>query len=229
MSTTSGVAKEPSEQISRLALGRFLQRSGRRRRTGSGLIFVLLDAAIVIGAGLLAYSVRDPLGELLNVAPIDPGGLHHFNLIGLLVVYALLTITCNAAQDLYSETVVPSADIARGKLIKAFLLSSLMAVMVFFVTNQKAVPRLMFATTAIISLIALVTVRYVLQQRKISFGPGIRAHHALIVGAGDIGQAFNNYLQTHTYLGKKVCGFVSDEGTVCPTMAGHGRGPAPDH
>ena len=212
MSTTSGVAKEPgTSSLSRLAVSHLWSGAAPQRRTGPGPIFVLLDGAIVVGAGLLAYALRAPLGELFNVAPISTGSLQHFNLLGLLVVYALLTITCNAAQDLYSEAIVPSADVARGKLIKAFLLSSLIAVTVIFVTNQKAVPRLIFGSTAFISLVGLVTLRYVLQQRKIKLlERGIGARHVLIVGAGEIGQAFNNYLQTHTYLGKKVCGIVDD-------------------
>jgi exopolysaccharide biosynthesis polyprenyl glycosylphosphotransferase len=178
---------------------------------GTGSLFIVLDAASVIAAGLISYQLRDSLGSLFGIHQIGKTSLPHLTLLFLLVIYSLLTITCNAAQGLYSERVAYSADVARAKLARAFLVSSLLAVMVIFVSNEKAVPRLMFVTTSVISLLTLVTFRYLLQQRKIKLlERGVGAHHVLIVGGGPIANSFFRYLETHTYLGKKVCGFIDD-------------------
>lgn len=208
-------------EVSQLAVSRVSRTSPRSSRADIGTLFIFLDGLVVVGSGLLAYSLRAGLGKLLGVAPLIMSGLHHFRLLVFLVIYALLTVTCNAAQGLYSAELLHSADVARSKLTRAFLLSSLMAVMVVFVANEKWVPRLMFATTAAVSWTAMVMLRYVAQRvnvRRLHRGNG--ASHVLIVGAGEIGQAFDRHLRTHSYLGKRVCGFVDADPQASPLWLG---------
>jgi exopolysaccharide biosynthesis polyprenyl glycosylphosphotransferase len=188
-----------------------LSEVGSSSKIGLGGLFAVGDCLVVVGSGFLAFSLRQVLGGLLGVTPVDVGNLNHFRLLVFLVVYAGLTVICNTAQDLYSDVVIHSADAARSKLTKAFVLSSLLAVMVMFVAGEKAVPRLIFATTAGLSLAGLVTMRYLVQLRNLKrIARGVGTRHVLIVGTGKIGKAFHRYLRTHRYLGKKVCGFVDD-------------------
>jgi exopolysaccharide biosynthesis polyprenyl glycosylphosphotransferase len=190
-------------------------------KIGLGGLFAMSDCLVVVASGFVAYSVRQMLGDFWGGAPVNAGNLNHARLLVFLIIYAGLTVICNTAQDLYSDVVIHSADAARSKLTKAFLLSSLLAVMVMFVAGEKAVPRLIFATTAGFSLAGLVTMRYLVQLRNLKrIARGVGTRHVLIVGAGKIGKAFHRYLRTHRYLGKKVCGFVDDTPRKSPLWLG---------
>lgn len=214
MSSITGLAREQEKLAAVVEVTESSVLSGvsGRTRLGPGVLFAALDGLIVGAAGLLAYSLLHAMGMLADMAPAAGSLANNSRLLALLAVYAGLTIVCNATQALYSEVVIHSADAARSKLAKAFLLSSLLAIMVIFAAGEKAVPRLIFAATAGLSLTGLITLRYLVQLRNIKrIARGHGTSHVLIVGAGRIGRAFHRYLRTHRYLGKKVCGFVDDE------------------
>jgi exopolysaccharide biosynthesis polyprenyl glycosylphosphotransferase len=214
VSTIVGLAREQEKlaEVVEVTESSALSGVSRRSRAGSGILFAAGDGLVVVCAGILAYTLLGAMGMLGELAPGNVPGLSHSRLLALLAVYSGLTMVCNAAQGLYSEIVIHSADAARSKLAKAFLLSSLLAVMVIFAAGEKAVPRMIFAATAGLSLAGLVTLRYLVQLRNLKrIARGIGTSHVLIVGAGRIGRAFHRYLRTHRYLGKKVCGFVDDE------------------
>ena len=173
----------------------------------------------VVGTGLLAYRFRDALCSFVGVDSSSIGPLPHARLLVFLALYAGLTIICNAAHDLYSQDSPHAGHFA--KLIKSFFLATLVAVMVVFVAGDKAMPRLLFASTAVFGMFELVTLRYLIHShnlKRIDRGIGIR--HVLIVGSGKIGRAFHHYLQTHGQLGKKVCGFVDDDPCDSPLWLG---------
>lgn len=214
MSTATGLAREQEKLAGVVDVPESLPLSDAaiRSRTGSGVLFAAADGLIVVASGFLAFNLPRAFSAFWDIAPVSLSGVNRTRLLVLLVVYAGLTMVCNAAQGLYSELLIHSADAARNKLAKAFLLSSLLAVMVIFAAGEKAVPRLLFAATAGLSLAGLVTLRYLVQLRNVRrIARGIGTRHVLIVGAGQIGRAFHRYLRTHRYLGKKVCGFVDDE------------------
>jgi exopolysaccharide biosynthesis polyprenyl glycosylphosphotransferase len=190
-----------------------------RRGTNLGILFAATDGLVVVGTGLLAYRFRDALCSFLGIAPASIGPLPHARLLVFLVVYAGLTIICNTAHDLYTQDSPHSGHFA--KLIKSFFLASLIAVMVVFVAGEKAMPRLLFAGTAVCGMFELVTLRYLIHRHNLKkIDRGIGTRHVLIVGSGKIGRAFHHYLQTHQQLGKKVCGFVDDAPCDSPMWLG---------
>ena len=190
-----------------------------RRGTNLGILFAATDGVAVVGTGLMAYRFREVLCSFLGIAPATIGTLPHARLLVFLVVYAGLTIICNAAHDLYTRESPHSGQFA--KLIKSFFLASLIAVMVVFVAGEKAMPRLLFAGTAVFGMFELVTLRYLIHSHNLKkIDRGIGTRHVLIVGSGKIGRAFHQYLQTHQQLGKKVCGFVDDDPCDSPMWLG---------
>jgi len=221
VSTVPEMAREQEKLVAtmHLAEGGLFHGVPARRRTGLGSIFAALDGLVVIASGLLAYMLRQVLGNAIGFHPINPA--LHLKLFGFLLIYAGLTVVCNASQDLYSEAVMHSAQGARMRIVRAFIFSSLLAIMVIFVAGETSVPRRTFAVTALISLIAAITLRYLLQlqnMKRIERGMGTR--HVLIVGAGDIARAFHRYLSEHRYLGKEVCGLIDDEQHNAPLWLG---------
>jgi len=187
--------------------------------TNPGILFAAIDGLAVVATGLLAYRFRDALCSFVGVEPSSIGTLPHARLLVFLAVYAVLTIICNAAHDLYSQDSPHSGQFT--KLVKSFFLASLIAVMVVFVAGDKAMPRLLFASTAVFGMLELVTFRYLIHSHNLKrIDRGIGTRHVLIVGSGKIGRAFHHYLQTHRQLGKKVCGFVDDDPCDSPLWLG---------
>lgn len=190
-----------------------------RPANNPGILFATIDGLVVVCTGLLTYRFRDVLCSFLGTNPASIGVIPHARLLVFLAVYAGLTIICNAAHDLYSQDSPHSGQFA--KLIKSFFLASLIAVMVVFVAGEKAMPRLLFASTAVFGMFELVTLRYLIHSHNLKrIDRGIGTRHVLIVGSGKIGRAFHHYLQTHRQLGKKVCGFVDDDPCDSPLWLG---------
>ena len=199
-----------------------LHRPLSRHWVGVGAAAALLDFLVVIGAGMIAYSARGFLSHFMDdpqtapSSPVPTGALFEF-----LVMYALLTVVSNAVQNLYYEEVLNSAYAVRLRIAKGFLFSSLLAIGVVFVTGEKDVPRAICITTMLLSLTFLLLLRYAIQQYNLRrIARGIATQHVLIVGAGEIGQAFRQYLERHSYLGKMFCGFVDETRRNSPYWLG---------
>src|SRR5438094_793378 len=181
-------------EVSQLATKR-IGRSSRQIVAGYGLLAVS-DILIIVVSGLLAYTLRRYLpGVATNALQLS-----HVRLAGFLVCYALLTVICNGAQDLYAEAARHSAQVSRIRILKSFVLSSMLTIMVVFLVNEKPAPRVVFGATMLFSLAGLLTLRSVLQHHNLRrIEKGIGTQHVLIVGAGQIGQTFKEYLETHRY------------------------------
>jgi FlaA1/EpsC-like NDP-sugar epimerase len=202
------------QEVSPLAI-QHLHRAQHGNGTGVGVAFAIFDALIVLGSGVLVSILR----ALYHGVTVFSMQLPHLRLLGFLVCYAILTVTCNAAQNLYAEAALHSAHISRVRILKSFLISSLLTVMVVFLAQEKSVPRLAFGGTLLVSLMGLVTLRYAMQRHNLKrIERGIGTRHVLIVGSGPVGQAFQRYLENHIYLGKTFCGFV--DRTPCQDWLG---------
>ncbi|HZU32383.1 MAG TPA: hypothetical protein VFB79_14800, partial [Candidatus Angelobacter sp.] len=101
--------------------------------TGLGAAVAMLEALIVVISGLVAYSARDFLGELLGISMADVNTAPALRLFVFLFTYACLTVICNAAQNLYSEAAIRSARVARARILKGFMVSSMISIMIVFI------------------------------------------------------------------------------------------------
>jgi len=191
------------------------------RGTGLGAAVAMLEALIVVLAGFFAYSARGFLSELLGVSAPEVAPVPGVRLFVFLLTYACLTVICNAAQNLYSEAAIRSARVARVRIFKGFMVSSMISIMIVFIAGEKAVPRLMVATTSLFSLGGVLCLRWVMERYNLKrIERGIGNQHVLIIGSGEVGQAFRCYLQSHTHLGKTFCGFVDTERNAGPFCLG---------
>ncbi len=179
----------------------------RRDRAGISLLIVA-DGLIIIASGLLAYALRRHLPGNSGSAALQFPAVR---LAAFLACYALLTVICNAAQDLYADTARHSARVSRVSMLRSFVLSSMLTIIMGFVVNERPAPRIVFGATMLFSVIGLLTLRSVLQWQNLRrIDRGIGTQHVLIVGSGEIAQGFRDYLESHRYLGKMFCGFVDD-------------------
>ena len=192
-----------------------LRRLPHETGSGVGIAFALVDTFVVLGSGFLAYLLR----ALFLGLPVSNSHLPQLRLLGFLLCYAILTVTCNAAQSLYAETALHSAQISRVRILKSFLLSSMLTIIVIFLAQERSVPWLAFGGTLLFSLTGLLATRYLMQLHNLKrIERGVGTRHVLIVGAGPVGQAFQRYLESHPYLAKTFCGFV--DYTPCQNWLG---------
>ncbi|HZD93119.1 MAG TPA: sugar transferase [Candidatus Sulfotelmatobacter sp.] len=221
--STQEVVKEQGDllEVSHFAGTQIHRSLSHGRGTGLGAAIALLEAFIVVLSGFIAYFARGFLGEMLGISSLDITTAPALRLSVFLLTYACLTVICNAAQNLYSEAAIRSARVARVRIFKGFMVSSMMSIMIVFIAGEKAVPRLMVASTSLFSLAGVVCLRYVMERYNLKhIERGIGNQHVLIVGSGEVGQAFRCYLQSHAHLGKTFCGFVDWEPNVGPFCLG---------
>jgi exopolysaccharide biosynthesis polyprenyl glycosylphosphotransferase len=172
-----------------------------------GAVFLVSDACIILASGLLAYKLTNLIQRPAPAAP--PGMLLHW--LGCLGCYALLTLICKAWQGLYAASILHSAQISRVRTLKSLVLSSILTVLVLFLSGQKEIPPLTLGGTMALTFLGIFTMHEIMQRHNLKrIERGLGTQHVLIVGAGLIGQAFRNYLETHRHLGKTFRGFVDD-------------------
>jgi exopolysaccharide biosynthesis polyprenyl glycosylphosphotransferase len=173
---------------------------------GLGAVFAVCDAAIVLGSGTLAYKLT-----AIQAIPSKLPATGNLRLFGFLVCYAALTLICKASQGLYAASTLHSAQISRVRTLKSLLLSSMLMILVLFLSDPHAVTPPLLATTMVFSFAGIFTLHEAVIWRNLKrIEKGIGTQHVLIVGGGQIGQAFRDYLETHRYLGKTFCGFVDE-------------------
>ena len=173
-----------------------------------GIAFALCDAAIILCAGILAYKLQPMLQPGTPVlARAD-----HLRVFGLLLCYAVLALLCKASQGLYARNILHSVQISRVRTLKSIVLASMLFILVLFLSEPRLVSATLLILTMGLSLTGILTMQHVLQlQNWKRIERGVGTQHILIVGGGQIGQAFRKYLETHRYLGKTFCGFVDHE------------------
>ena len=221
--STQEVVKEQGNllEVSHFAGTQIHRALAHEKGTGLGAAVAMLEALIVIVSGYVAYSGRGFLGDLAGSFSGQVITTPPLRLFVFLLTYACLTVICNAAQNLYSEAAIRSARVARVRILKGFMVSSMISIMIVFIAGEKAVPRLIVASTPLFSLAGVLCLRYVMERYNLKrIERGIGNQHVLIVGSGEVGQAFRCYLQSHTQLGKTFCGFVDWEPGTRPFCLG---------
>ncbi|HKF20974.1 MAG TPA: sugar transferase [Candidatus Angelobacter sp.] len=207
MSSTPDVYSKPHSKEA--VAGIAVETSHRSPGSGDalGAVFLVSDACIILASGLLAYKLTNLLRPPAPAAAT--GTLVHW--LGFLGCYALLTLICKAWQGLYAASILHSAQISRVRTLKSLVLSSILTVLVLFLSGQKEIPPLTLVGTMAFTFIGIFTMHEIMQRHNLKrIERGLGTQHVLIVGAGLIGQAFRNYLETHRHLGKTFRGFVDD-------------------
>jgi FlaA1/EpsC-like NDP-sugar epimerase len=163
--STQEVVKEQGNllEVSHFAGTQIHRALAHEKGTGLGAAVAMLEALIVIVSGYAVYSGRDFLGDLVGVSPVDVT-TPPLRLFVLLLTYACLTVICNAAQNLYSDAAIRSARGARVRILKGFMVSSMISIMIVFIAGEQAVPRLIVASTPLFSLAGVLCLRYVMER-----------------------------------------------------------------
>jgi exopolysaccharide biosynthesis polyprenyl glycosylphosphotransferase len=213
--TTQDVRLEQTQFIE--ITGLQIERLGRRPRhkgAGMGSVFGVLDVCVIAGSGVLAYAVCNSMGAAQLAA------VPRIALVSFLAFYVTLFVTCNAVQGLYNDTKVYAPGVRAG-LLKGFFVSSAVMLVMTMVADERYLPRNLLGVTTLSALVGLLSMRYGMQRQNMKrIERGIGTQHVLIVGAGEIGRAFQRYLEENRHLGKIFCGFIDSTQLSNPNWLG---------
>jgi len=199
--TTQDVHLEQTQfiEISGLQIERLGHRP-RHKGAGMGVVFAALDVFAIAGASVLAWVLYRTEAAAFSQS---------LAMAGCLAVYVALVMLCNLAQRLYSEANIYSAVAVRRGVIRSFLGSAAAMAPIAVAVGEKVLPRMLMFEAMVLSLAGVFLTRYGMQRQNMKrIERGIGTRHVLVVGAGEIGRAFQRYLEENRHLGKIFCGFV---------------------
>lgn len=100
-------------------------------------------------------------------------------------------------------------------LMKNILIQILVAIVVMFIAKNHTLPRLFIVLYAAHLLIILSIERF-LVRRILNFlrRKGRNLRHLLIIGAGEVGTAFNELIRSNSHFGYAVTGFLDDQSQI---------------
>ena len=189
------------------------------------LSYVLIDILLISLNGLLAFYVRFVPFSVWHVLRTGGLGLSaefpHKPYGGFLLLYAILIVLLCQSQDLYRTRRGRSAAQESWAVIRAVSLATFFLAAFIFCSNAKIVSREVVGISAFSNIATLVMWRVWKRQfvtRRIA--QGIGARNALIIGAGEVGQALARYLEQNKQLGYQVIGFLDSDRHCDPHVLG---------
>ncbi|HZY61520.1 MAG TPA: sugar transferase [Edaphobacter sp.] len=183
-----------------------------RRPSMTSVVWASLDLIIVVVATILALRVRvvlPPHIATLDVVPhliaVSPHSLFLF-----LSWFATCVIFLTRSYGLYGPIQNRSGLHEQRMTVQAVLISGLLLCGALYLFNGVAVSRIVIALVVLFSAVLLCARRAVWRQMAYSrFREGIETRNVLIVGAGRVGYALRNHLESLSHLGFRFKGFVA--------------------
>jgi exopolysaccharide biosynthesis polyprenyl glycosylphosphotransferase len=189
------------------------------------ILAMVTDILLSSAAGVLAYQLRFSapwrVSAFLHHASQEMQGLASIH-IGVLFLYVTLVFLSANSQNLYRLSTARSGLLRELLLIvRAVGIATVVLTAFIYLCGIATVSRLVVGLTAVFSVIALMTWRACesyLRKKQIVRGVGLQ--HALIVGAGKVGQSLANHLEQNPSLGYKVKGFIDSNHHDDPRILG---------
>jgi len=141
--------------------------------------------------------------------------------VGVLLLYVTLFFLAAHSQNLYRFSTIRSAFREEVLVGRAVAIATVMLTTFIYLCGIKAISRFTVVLTAVFSAIALMTWRAgAAYLRAKQLGRGFGMQHALIVGAGKVGQLLADHLEQNPSLGYKVKGFIDSNHHDDPRILG---------
>lgn len=189
------------------------------------IAYVLIDFLCVCVNGLVAFGIRFwPRGNPHFLKYFWTGrqvGLPELHYASFLMLYSVLVLLLCNWQGLYQTPRNRTALVESYAVLKAIVFATFFLSAFVYLSGVKIVSRLVVVSAGTLNLGALIVWR--LWKRRIVLrraAAGIGAHNALIVGAGEIGQALANHLEENKLLGYCFTGFLDSNHSTHPKLLG---------
>ncbi len=178
--------------------------------------FALLDGLLVWIIGASIYALNQRL-HFLQFGPSAP--LTVSRLCGLLLAFASIVILALQSRHLYRAEAAAGFHDQTLAVLRCALFSSLLITFITSLTEPQ------FDLWAIETSIAICIflpgwrrLRSHSRNRRLARGVGFR--NGLVIGAGQLGRTFAEYISSHPELGLSIAGFLDDEESGDPILGG---------
>jgi len=227
--STAAVAKSrndppsPSEPYVQLLPQARIVRRGRH--DFGPATFALVDFVLVCASGFIAYTLRFSPGfsgivrfAERSSSPAVPLLNEH---LAFFLLYAALLLLTAHWQNLYRQYPERASRPESARVLQATGVATLVLTAFIYLSGTKTVSRLFVGLTAVFSSLLLVLWRVCRSHsKKKQFAKGKDCQHALIVGAGKVGQHLAAYLEGNPGFGYKVIGFLDGNHHEDPRILG---------
>lgn len=180
------------------------------------LVYASIDAVLVCSIGaLLLWALSWSSKHQLLVKPREQ------SYAGIFLLYAALVVLGCAIQDLYRTPRDRSVSDESLMVAKAVGLATILLVLFIFTSGYKDVSRVVVVSAGVLNVLTLSAWRYFKRQfilRRTMAGIGVS--RVLIVGAGRLGMALDDWLRNNPQLGYSVCGFLDQNPSSDPRVLG---------
>jgi exopolysaccharide biosynthesis polyprenyl glycosylphosphotransferase len=178
----------------------------------TSLIWATLDIVTVAIATLLALRFRDTVPGDVH-AILEPAYLVHSASPYLLIYvawYALLLVAIARSYGLYGSILNRSGLNEQRMVVQSSLTSGLLLCGTLYLARAEMVSRIVVVGTVIFTTIILCVRRAIWRKAVYTrYREGLETRNVLIVGAGRVGYALRNHLESLRHLGFRFKGFVA--------------------
>jgi exopolysaccharide biosynthesis polyprenyl glycosylphosphotransferase len=191
----------------------FVSRAGVFRRPSvTSLVWASLDMMTVIVAGILALRVRTALPAEVPTLYVVPHLIQSSPkmLFFYFVWFGICLIFFTRSYGLYGPIQNRSGLHEQRMTMQAVLTSGLLLCGTLYLSNGEAISRIVVVLMVVLTA-TLLCVRRALWRRTVyaRYREGIETRNVLIIGAGRVGHALRNHLDSLQHLGFRFKGFVA--------------------
>ena len=206
------------------------QRNGHAAFPRSGrwvqIAYVLIDLCCVCVNSIVAFSLRFWPGRNTGVFEFlrsgRRAGLPEYHYAAFLLFYAALVLLFCEWQGLYRTPRNRTASAESFAVFKAVLLATFLLSAFVYLSGVKIVSRRVVGYSGILNVVALIAWRLWKRRfvlHRVAEGIGVR--NAVIIGAGRIGRALAEQMETNKLLGYHFTGFLDANHTTHPKLLGN--------
>ena len=183
-----------------------------RRPSVTGVVWASLDILTVVIAAILALRIRVLVPDEVPALYVVPQLLHSTPPMMFFYIawFAVCLVFLTRSYGLYGPIHNRGGLHEQRMTIQATFTAGLLLCGTLYLSSGEAISRVVIALVVVLTLILLSARRAIWRQIVYSrFREGIETRNVLIVGAGRVGYALRNHLDTLQYLGYRFKGFVA--------------------
>jgi len=183
-----------------------------RRPSMTSIVWASLDLVIIIVATVIALGVRVTLPANIPVLLVVPDLIGSAPRTMFLYIgwFAACLIFLTRSYGLYGPIQNRSGLHEQRMTVQAAFTSGLLLCGALYLFNGVAISRIVVALLVLFSTVLLCARRAIWRQMAYNrFRDGIETRNVLIVGAGRVGYALRNHLESLSHLGFRFKGFVA--------------------
>jgi len=182
-----------------------------RRPSVTSIVWASLDILTVAVAAVLALRVRTVLPDEMPALYVVPHLIHSNEMLFFYIGwFAVCLIFFTRSYGLYGPIQNRSGLHEQRMTMQAALTSGLLLCGTLYLSSGEAISRVVIGLVVVLSALLLcmrrALWRYLVYSR---FRAGIETRNVLIVGAGRVGYALRNHLESLQHLGFRFKGFVA--------------------